>query len=234
MGRSASAIARSFKRGILLDIEGTTTPISFVYDVLFPYARQRMSAYVHNAALTDLRREYESDVQAGNNPPLWSNDPVPYLHWLMDQDRKSTALKRIQGEIWRSGYSSGELHGVVFDDVPAALQRWHDAGIDIRIFSSGSVLAQQLIFSTTLQGDLTKYLLGYYDTTTGPKTNPQSYTTIAMAFALPASEILFISDVTRELDAARAAGMQTLLCVRPGNHPQPPHTHKVTSSFASV
>jgi enolase-phosphatase E1 len=221
-------------RGILLDIEGTTTPISFVYDVLFPYARQRMSAYVNNADLTDLRREYESDVQAGNNPPFWSDDPVPYLHWLMDQDRKSTALKRIQGEIWRNGYSSGELHGKVFDDVPAALRRWHDAGIDIRIFSSGSVLAQQLIFSTTLQDDLTKYLRGYYDTTTGPKTDPQSYTTIAMAFALPASEILFISDVTRELDPARAAGMQTLLCVRPGNHPQPPHTHKVTSSFASV
>jgi enolase-phosphatase E1 len=221
-------------RGILLDIEGTTTPISFVYDVLFPYARQRMSAYVHNADLTDLRREYESDVQASKNPPLWSNDPVPYLHWLMDQDRKSTALKRIQGEIWRNGYASGELHGVVFDDVPAALRRWHDAGIDIRIFSSGSVLAQQLIFSTTLQGDITKYLRGYYDTTTGPKIDPQSYTTIAMAFALPASEILFISDVTRELDAARAAGMQTRLCIRPGNHPQPPDTHEVTSSFATV
>ena len=86
-------------RGILLDIEGTTTAISFVYDVLFPYARQRMSVYVCNADLTDLRRDYESDVQSGNNPPLWSNDPVPYLHWLMDQDRKSTGLKRIQGEI---------------------------------------------------------------------------------------------------------------------------------------
>jgi enolase-phosphatase E1 len=221
-------------RGILLDIEGTTTPISFVYDVLFPYARQRMSAYVRNNDLTDLHREYESDVQSGNNPPAWSNNPVPYLHWLMDQDRKSTALKRIQGEIWRNGYSSGELHGEVFDDVPDALRRWHEAGIDIRIFSSGSVLAQRLIFSSTLNGDLTKYLSGYFDTTTGPKHEPQSYATIAAAFALPASEILFISDITRELDAARAAGMQTLLCVRPGNHQQPAHPHKVVSSFAMV
>ena len=227
-------MTRSLKRGILLDIEGTTTPISFVYDVLFPYARQRMSTYVRNADLTDLRREYESDVQSGNNPPLWSNDPVPYLHWLMDQDRKSTALKRIQGEIWRDGYCSGELHGEVFDDVPAALRRWHDAGIDIRIFSSGSVLAQRLIFSTTLQGDLTEFLSGYFDTTTGPKNESQSYATIAAAFAIPASEILFISDIIRELDAARAAGMQTLLCVRPGNHQQPAHTHKVTSSFVIV
>ena len=234
MPRSTSAIARSFKRGVLLDIEGTTTPISFVYDVLFPYARQRMSAYVRNADLTDLRREYESDVQSANSPPLWSNDPVPYVHWLMDQDRKSTALKRIQGEIWRHAYSSGELHGEVFDDVPAALRRWHAAGIDIRIFSSGSVLAQQLIFSTTLQGDLTKYLSGYFDTTTGPKNESQSYGTITVAFALPASEVLFISDVTRELDAARAAGMQTLLCIRPGNHPQPPHAHQVTFSLANV
>jgi enolase-phosphatase E1 len=220
--------------GILLDIEGTTTPISFVYDVLFPYARSRMSDYVRKADLSDLRREYEMDVQADHNPPAWTTDAVPYLHWLMDQDRKSTALKRIQGEIWREGYSKGELHGVVFDDVPPALQRWHDAGIDIRIFSSGSVLAQRLIFSSTLPGDLTKYLNGYFDTTTGPKDEPQSYATIADAFSLSPSEILFISDVTRELDAARTAGMQTFLCVRPGNHPQPPHTHGVITDFVNI
>src|SRR6185369_10591720 len=118
-------------------------------------------------------------------------DPVPYLHWLMDQDRKSTALKRIQGEIWREGFSNGELHGEVFADVPPALQRWRDARIDVRIFSSGSVLAQRLIFSSTLTGDLTKYLNGYFDTTTGPKSEPQSYVTIAAAFSLPLSDIVF-------------------------------------------
>src|SRR5262249_54435156 len=144
-------------RGILLDIEGTTTPISFVYDVLFPYARRHMAGYVGGADLTDLRHEYDESLRAGQQPPAWAADPVPYIHWLMDQDRKSTALKRIQGEIWLKGYQAGELHGDVFDDVPLALNRWHDRGIDIRIFSSGSILAQRLLFSSTTSGDLTKY-----------------------------------------------------------------------------
>jgi enolase-phosphatase E1 len=221
-------------RGILLDIEGTTTPIAFVYDVLFPYARRHMDTHVRGTELTDLRHEYETDAGAGNNPPEWSADPVPYIHWLMDQDRKSTALKRIQGEIWLEGYRDGKLRGEVFDDVPPALERWYTKGIDIRIFSSGSILAQRLVFSTTAAGDLTTYLSGYFDTTTGPKNNPESYKQIANAFALPATEILFVSDVTRELDAARDAGMQTLLCVRPGNHEQPPHTHRVITSFTDV
>ena len=221
-------------RGILLDIEGTTTPIAFVYQVLFPYARRHLAAYARSADLTDLRREYEADVRGGNDPPDWSIDPVPYIHWLMDQDRKSTGLKRIQGEIWLAGYRNGELHGEVFNDVPPALQRWHAAGIDVRIFSSGSILSQRLVFSTTASGDLTKYLNGYFDTTTGPKNEAASYQRIANAFGIPASEILFVSDVTRELDAARDAGMQTLLCVRPGNHPQLSHTHKVITTFADI
>ena len=221
-------------RGILLDIEGTTTPIAFVYQVLFPYARRHLAAYARSADLTDLRREYEADVRGGNDPPDWSIDPVPYIHWLMDQDRKSTGLKRIQGEIWLAGYRNGELHGEVFNDVPPALQRWHAAGIDVRIFSSGSILSQRLVFSTTASGDLTKYLNGYFDTTTGPKNEAASYQRIANTFGIPASEILFVSDVTRELDAARDAGMQTLLCVRPGNHPQLSHTHKVITTFADI
>ena len=221
-------------RGILLDIEGTTTPIAFVYQVLFPYARRHLAAYARSADLTDLRREYEADVRGGNDPPDWSIDPVPYIHWLMDQDRKSTGLKRIQGEIWLAGYRNGELHGEVFNDVPPALQRWHAAGIDVRIFSSGSILSQRLVFSTTASGDLTKYLNGYFDTTTGPKNEAASYQRIANAFGIPASEILFVSDVARELDAARDAAMQTLLCVRPGNHPQLSHTHKVITTFADI
>jgi enolase-phosphatase E1 len=220
--------------GILLDIEGTTTPIAFVYEVLFPYARRHLSDYVRNAQLSDLRNEYESDLRAGNDPPQWTSDPVPYIHWLMDQDRKSTALKRIQGEIWLEGYRSGTLCGVVFDDVPPALARWRARGRGIRIFSSGSVLAQKLLFSTTSAGDLTKFFSGYFDTTTGSKNDPCSYRAIAAAFDLDASDILFISDVTRELDAARSAGMQTLLCVRPGNPPQPAHTHAVITSFEGV
>ena len=221
-------------RGILLDIEGTTTPISFVYDVLFPYARRHAVTCARSLDLTDLRREHQDDQEAGHHPPDWLSDPVPYIHWLMDQDRKSTALKRIQGEIWLDGYRSGQLQGSVFDDVPPALQRWRTLGIDVRIFSSGSVLAQRLIFSTTAAGDLTTCLNGYFDTTTGPKNAPASYADIANAFGLSASDILFVSDVTRELDAAREADMQTALCERPGNHPQPAHTHRIITTFDEI
>jgi enolase-phosphatase E1 len=221
-------------RGILLDIEGTTTSITFVYDILFPYVRQHAQEYVRSADLSDLRREHEEDIRAGNKPPGWSTDALPYLHWLMDQDRKSTALKRIQGEIWLEGYRSGQLHGEVFDDVPPALERWHAAGIDIRIFSSGSVLAQRLLFSTTRSGDLTRFFAGYFDTTTGPKNNPASYIKIAAAFGENPSEIAFVSDVTRELDAARDAGMPTLLSIRPGNPSQPSHTHRVITTFTEI
>ena len=218
-------------RGILLDIEGTTTPISFVYDVLFPFARKQLNAYLPKADLTDLKREYDEDVRKGLQPPAWSGEPKQYVEWLMDQDRKSTALKKLQGEIWLAGYEKGELHGEVFPDVPPSLERWHAQNKDVRIFSSGSVLAQRLIFSTTRAGDLTRFLKGYFDTTTGPKNEASSYTQIAKSFGLVASDIVFVSDVTRELDAARAAGMETLLCVRPGNHPQPPHNHNTITAF---
>src|SRR6266480_2316692 len=221
-------------RGILLDIEGTTTPISFVYDVLFPFARRHVSEYVKHADLTDLKHEYDDEVRKGSNPPLWSEEPVAYIYWLMDQNRKSTALKRIQGEIWHEGYERGLLHGEVFPDVPGALERWQRNGIDLRIFSSGSILAQRLLFSSTPTGDLTKFLRGYFDTTTGPKNVAASYCTIAKSFGVAPSDILFISDVSRELDAARDAGMQTLLCVRSGNHPQPAHEHKTITTFDEI
>ncbi|MBI2149295.1 MAG: acireductone synthase [Acidobacteria bacterium] len=222
------------QRGILLDIEGTTTPIAFVYDVLFPFARRRVAAYLKDAGLGSLKLEHDEDVRQGHDPPPWSAEPAAYIHWLMDQDRKSPALKDIQGKIWLEGYQSGELHGEVFQDVPPALERWHTRKIDIRIFSSGSILAQRLLFSTTAAGDLTRFLSGYFDTTTGPKNELSSYTQIANAFGMPAPDILFISDATRELDAARAAGMRTLLCVRPGNHPQPPHDHPTITSFETI
>jgi enolase-phosphatase E1 len=223
-------------RGILLDIEGTTTPISFVYDVLFPFARRHVAEYLKHADVADLKREHDEDIRRRRrtNPPPWSAEPVAYIHWLMDQDRKSTALKNIQGKIWLEGYESGELHGEVFPDVPPAFERWRGSNIDVRIFSSGSILAQRLLFSSTAAGDLTKFIRGYFDTTTGPKNDPSSYAAIGKFFNISAPEILFISDVTRELDAARAAGMQTLLCVRPGNHPQPPHDHAVVRSFEGI
>jgi enolase-phosphatase E1 len=220
--------------GILLDIEGTTTPITFVYDVLFPFAWRHAAMFLKNVNVEDLKREYEQDVLRINNPPPWTTHGEAYFYWLMDQDRKSTALKRIQGEIWLQGYKTGELHGEVFPDVPPALKRWQGTGVDVRIFSSGSILAQKLLFETTNDGDLTKFLRGYFDTTIGPKNEPESYKKIAEATGIAPGDILFVSDVTRELDAASAAGMKTLLCVRPGNHPQPTHNHTVITTFEEL
>jgi enolase-phosphatase E1 len=219
---------------ILLDIEGTTTPITFVYDVLFPYARAHAHEHLDDAAQPALRLEHDLDLAKGLHPPPWSGGALPYVHWLMDQDRKSTALKDLQGRIWQEGYRRGDLHGEVYSDVPPALERWYRAGVDVRIYSSGSILAQKLIFSTTRYGDLTRFLRGYFDTTTGPKMDSSSYSAIASAFALRASEILFISDVVRELDAATAAGLQARLAIRPGNHPQPPNSYPAVSTFERI
>lgn len=186
-------------RAILLDVEGTTTPIAFVLDVLFPYARRHLRQYVDEAAAA----HFES---------------------LMDRNSKSTDLKDLQGRIWEEGFRRGELVSDVFADVPAAFAQWRARGVQLGIFSSGSVLAQQLIFRHAAAGDLTKYLSWYFDTTTGAKTDVESYRRIAARMAIPPESIIFISDVTGELDAARAAGMQTRLAVRPGNAP-PPDAH---------
>ena len=221
----------------LLDIEGTTSPISFVYTVLFPYARERMAGYIaENAdkpelqdALRQLAHENATDRSKGAPviyyPQPLSKDPAEtlkastaYLLWLMDQDRKSTALKCIQGKIWAEGYERGDLHSEVFADVPGALERWHKAA-RVAIYSSGSVEAQKYLFRYTQAGDLTRFIDGYFDTTTGSKIESASYNRIAAAVGTNTADMLFVSDSIRELDAAREAGMGTLLSVRPGNAP---------------
>ncbi|HET8782367.1 MAG TPA: acireductone synthase [Pyrinomonadaceae bacterium] len=211
---------------ILLDIEGTTTPIAFVHDVLFTYARQHVRDYLvqHGSELDDdiaqLRDERARDVEA---PPL-ANGPdaiATYVHWLIDRDRKSTGLKSLQGKIWREGYMNGTLKSQVYDDVRPAFERWQKAGLQISIFSSGSVLAQQLLFAHTDNGDLTPFISDYFDTNVGAKGDPESYRQIANKLNLAPQAILFISDVVTELEAATAAGMQTRLSIRPGNQPQP-------------
>jgi enolase-phosphatase E1 len=157
------------------------------------------------------------------SPPPWRDDVtavVAYIHWLMASDRKSTGLKSLQGKIWEEGYRSGDLQGEVYPDVAPALERWSRQGIDIAIFSSGSVQAQRSLFMSTAAGDLTRFIRAYFDTTTGPKTAPMSYARIAAALERSPSEVLFVSDVGAELDAALTAGMQTALCVRtPGSAP---------------
>jgi enolase-phosphatase E1 len=229
-------------QAILLDLEGTTTPIAFVVERLFPYARTHLRRHVeqhatapdHVSLIAQLRKEHDRDRAAGQAVPAWA-DPVAYLEWLMDRDRKSTALKDLQGRIWEEGYRLGELQGEVFADVPGAFARWRAHGLAIGIFSSGSVLAQQLLFRHSTAGDLTGYLRWHFDTTSGAKTDADSYRRIAAAMMLVAGAVLFISDVVGELDAARAAGLQTRLSVRPGNALTPNgHGHEVVHTFDEV
>ena len=208
---------------ILLDIEGTTTPIAFVHDVLFGYARDHVREFLAaNPVAEDialLREEHAVDAGA---PPL-TNDIesiASYVEWLIKLDRKSTALKSLQGKIWRQGYEDGSLKSQVFADVAPAFERWLNRGLKISIFSSGSVLAQQLLFAHTEVGDLTRFIDSYFDTKVGKKGDAESYRKIAEAMGFPPQEILFISDVLAELDAANEAGMETILSIRPGNELQ--------------
>lgn len=157
-----------------------------------------------------------------------------YIHWLMDRDRKSTSLKSLQGKIWEAGYRAGEIRGQVFDDVRRAFERWRWQDREIAIFSSGSVLAQKLLFSSTQAGGLTRFMCGYFDTTTGAKREADSYRRIAQALGVPPSVMLFISDTVPEADAARAAGVETLLCVRGARSPSEPHGHAAIRGFDEV
>jgi enolase-phosphatase E1 len=231
-------------RAVLLDVEGTTTPISFVYDVLFPYARAHLGMFLQThvsdpEAQTQmhlLREEHEIDKTNELGPPAWEekreiDSAERYALWLMDKDRKSTVLKSLQGSIWTEGYRRGELRSVVFPDVPPALDRWQRTTRKNAIFSSGSVLAQKDLFAHTESGDLSQYIDEYFDTTIGAKQFSASYTRIASRLGEACKDILFVSDVVAELDAARAVGYSTRLCVRPGNRPQPTNSHEPIRSF---
>ncbi len=218
-------------KGILLDIEGTTSSIDFVYDVMFPYARKNFAAYLKTnfsnesvqAALPALAADLKFDsvdamfAQCDSNESDTREDFVHRaLIGLMDDDVKSTGLKKLQGLVWESGFRSGEMVAHLYADVAPAIEAWKAAGIDVRIYSSGSIYAQKLFFGHSVAGDLLAHFSGHYDTTIGHKREPESYRKIAADW-IEASEILFISDVAEELDAAKAAGMQTMLSLRPGN-----------------
>ena len=226
-------------RAILLDIEGTTTPIEFVHQVLFPYARAHIHDHLDARDVAVLRAEYRVEPPQAGLPAWNSGDDVgsaeAYVSWLMDRDRKSTGLKALQGRIWEAGYRSGELKGKgeLYPDVRPALGRWRAAGKDIAIFSSGSIQAQRNLFANTTDGDLSPFLSAYFDTTTGPKREPGSYDKIAAALRRAPREVLFISDVTAELDAAAEAGMRTALCVR-GDSAVAANGHPRIRSFDEV
>src|SRR5579883_3114355 len=218
---------------ILLDIEGTTSSISFVFDVLFPYAKRHMrgfleanlesepvcktldqmardQGYAHRQQwLADLSTDEERIDRVVKQACQW-----------MDEDAKLTGLKELQGLIWKTGYDSGELKSHVYPDVPEAMKRWVGKGKTICIYSSGSIGAQKTFFKDTEYGDLTHWITDYFDTTSGPKKEQKSYENILRKIGTDASKVLFLSDITDELKAARQAGVQVLLVVRPGNRTQ--------------
>ncbi|ARV59194.1 acireductone synthase [Nostocales cyanobacterium HT-58-2] len=231
---------------LLLDIEGTTTPVDYVFGVLFPFARNHVTDFLttHQQEIevqTDLqwlRQEYETDLAQGISVPDWhgteATAAVAYIHYLIAIDRKSTGLKSLQGKIWEQGYRDGTLRSQIFADVKPAFERWTTAGKRLFIFSSGSIQAQQLIFRYSEAGDLTGFLSGYFDTQTGSKREAESYRKIADAIGVAPEKILFISDVTAELKAAQAAGMQTLFSLRPGNHSSDAQGFAAIHNFDSV
>ncbi|KAK6157387.1 hypothetical protein DH2020_011635 [Rehmannia glutinosa] len=242
------------RRCIVLDIEGTTTPISFVTDVLFPYARDSVGKHLeltYESAETQediklLRAQVQEDLE--NNVvgavPIPSDGEkeeiiaavVANVEAMIKADRKITSLKQLQGHIWRTGFQSKELEAVVYDDVPEALEKWHDLGIKVYIYSSGSRLAQRLLFGNTNYGDLRKYLCGYFDTTVGNKRETKSYIEIRESLGVDnPSEILFVTDVYQEATAAKAAGLEAIISIRPGNGPLPEnHGFQTIKSFSEI
>ena len=228
-------------QAILLDVEGTTSSIDFVYDVLFAYAKEHIADYLqsHASDSTVVNIAQALGQEAGITTDISDGEGCTRLVLaaidLMNKDVKSTPLKAIQGRIWKSGFQSGQLVSHVFDDVPQSLTMWNTSGIDVRIYSSGSIEAQKLFFSHTTAGDLTNHLRGHYDTTTGPKRETESYKKIADDIGLNPEQILFLSDIGAELDAAKVAGMATGATIRPGNKPfESLYDHDQIETFSDV
>ncbi len=222
--------AASIIRAVVTDIEGTTTPISFVHDVLFPYARDRLPTL-----LAERGAEPEIAAAVGRIRALAPDlAPLAALAIWQDEDRKIEPLKTLQGIAWRDGYRSGTVRSEIFPDVAPALRRWQAAGIRLAVYSSGSIEAQRLLFGHTKAGDLAPLFAAFFDTTTGPKREAESYRLIAAALALEPDAILFLSDIGAELDAARKAGFSTCQLVRPADGTEPVSGHAVAADFDAV
>jgi enolase-phosphatase E1 len=202
-------------RAVLTDIEGTTSSLAFVKDVLFPYARNSLPAFIRSH-----ESELASDIATMlGKSHLTAQEMIDVLLQWMDEDRKVTPLKTLQGIVWKTGYESGELQSHVYEDAVSALRKWHADGLKLYIYSSGSIAAQKLLFAHTAYGNLSPLFDGYFDTTTGPKLESRSYEKIAASLHLPAGSVVFLSDHTGETQAAAAAGMQTVLVARERTSP---------------
>ncbi len=211
---------------VITDIEGTTTPIAFVRDTLFPYARARLEAALATAAGAKIAVEVEHMVPG--RPELET-----LRHW-MDEDAKVTPLKALQGLIWDAGYADGSLKGALYPDVHPALRRWAGSGLRLYVYSSGSVAAQKALFGHSVDGDLTGLFRGFFDTNVGPKREPDSYDRICIGINVPPHEVLFLSDVEAELDAAASAGLRTCQLVRAEDGTVASERHLVARDFAEV
>lgn len=222
-------------RAILTDIEGTTSSISFVKDVLFPYARKRLPAFVvtHRDEPEVQHWLHEAAREAGLVSAA-EQEIIDLLIGWIDTDRKSTALKALQGMIWADGYKDADFRAHIYADAARCLSKWAADGIGIYVYSSGSVAAQKLLFGNTEAGDLSGIFSGYFDTQIGAKREAKSYVRIAETMAVPAAEILFLSDIAEELDAAQKAGMQTILLARDASGCPADSKHRCVVNFDAI
>jgi enolase-phosphatase E1 len=218
---------------ILTDIEGTTTAISFVHEVLFPYAKKNVADYVraHHMELGSLLDEVK---QIAGTPDADLDQVIETLVTWMNQDKKITPLKTLQGMMWEEGYKRGDFTGHVYEDAYQLMMQWQAQGLPLYIFSSGSVQAQKLLYGFSDFGDMTTLLSGYFDTKTGPKKEASSYTTIADKIGVAPMSVLFLSDTLEELDAAKAAGMQTMLLCREGTAAPANCAHESVNTFDQI
>lgn len=221
-------------RIILTDIEGTTSSISFVHEVLFPYAAEHMAGFVRDGHQSTPEVSEQLDAVAEVSGV--ARDDIEglidvLLRWIQE-DRKETSLKTLQGMLWQKGYQEGAFNGHVYPDAADYLQRWHDRGLRLFVYSSGSVKAQKLIFGFSEAGDLTPFFSGYFDTRVGAKREPEAYRTILNDLGVEPETVLFLSDVEAELEAAESAGMKTVWLVRDGDKPS--SRRPVAANFAEV
>lgn len=221
-------------RAIVTDIEGTTSSISFVHDVLFPYSKRALPSFIRDHQHDPAVAKCLDDVRREAGRPLSVEQVITQLDEWIAQDKKITPLKALQGMVWETGYRSGDFKGHVYPDAYTQLKKWRDKGIKLYVYSSGSVHAQKLIFGYTEYGDLTPLFDGYFDTTIGHKRESSAYQAILRAIGLSGDETLFLSDIKEELDAARAAGMKTTWLVREQAHTDPLTKHPQATSFAEV
>lgn len=221
-------------KAILTDIEGTTTSLSFVKDVLFPYADRQMQAFVvahrQDPVVAGLIDAVRHEV---GNPVLSLVDAIAQLRCWLAEDKKIAPLKAIQGLMWEEGYQNGDFTGHVYEDAVRHLRQWHTSGLKLYVYSSGSVHAQKLLFAHSDAGDLTPLFSGYFDTQIGHKRDVEAYRRIVTGIGLPAADILFLSDIREELDVARLAGLKTCCLVRE-NQPTDGLQHTWVTSFDTM